>query len=210
MSKRKGLSFDDKKATLLAAMHAEGSFYTLKELENLGKSKGVIPQAVKDVVEGLCADGTVHNDKVGSQQIFWALPSQKISALQAKKSRLIAEVERMQKEHDELRAASDEAAKDNGGSVPSEQEVAELKARVAVDQRRCAEMRAQIDAFERCGPAKLLEMKSQTAMAIEAANRWADNICSVRSMFVRERRGEVTTAQFNRTFELPEDFEYLE
>merc|ERR1712093_871610 len=88
MSKRKGLSFDEKKAVLLSAMHAEASVYTLKELEVLGKSKGVIPQAVKEVVEGLCADGAVENDKVGSQSLFWALPSQRSSALKTKRARI--------------------------------------------------------------------------------------------------------------------------
>lgn len=39
----------------------------------------------------------------------------------------------------------------------------------------------------------------------EAANRWGDNIINVRSKFVRENRGDVTTAQFNKIFNLPED-----
>lgn len=57
------MSFDEKKATLLAAMQQEASFWTLKELEVLGKSKGVIPQAVKDVVESLVGEDEVQSDK---------------------------------------------------------------------------------------------------------------------------------------------------
>lgn len=33
---------------------------------------------------------------------------------------------------------------------------------------------------------------------------------SVRSLFLRERRGEVSATQFDQTFGLPENFDYLE
>mmetsp|Transcript_1927 Transcript_1927/g.6034 ORF Transcript_1927/g.6034 Transcript_1927/m.6034 type:complete len:208 (-) Transcript_1927:314-937(-) len=207
MSKRKGLSFDEKKATLLAAMNAEASFYTLKELENLGKSKGVIPQAVKEVVEALNADGEVQTDKVGSQVLFWALPSQRTTALQVKKQRLLDEATQLQGEHGKLQA---EFASLSARAPPSEEELASLRARAATDRQRRDQLRAQIGALERCGPEKLAEMQKQTAVAKEAANRWADNICTVRSLFLRERRGEVSSADFNRTFELPDEFEFLE
>lgn len=207
MPKARGLSFDEKKSVLLKAMLDEASFYTLKELENLGKSKGVIPQAVKEVVEGLCADGAVENDKVGSQSLFWALPSQKASALRAKKRKLDEDIAKLQKDHDKAQA---QLAELSSGTLPSDQEVAELRARAAAERKRCDELRSQIASFERCGPGKLAEMRRQTAVAKDAANRWADNICSVRSAFLRERRGEVTTEQFNRTFCLPDDFDYIE
>ncbi|CAE8619037.1 unnamed protein product [Polarella glacialis] len=207
MSKRKGLSFDEKKATLLGAMNKEASFYTLKELESLGKSKGVIPQAVKEVVEGLCADGEVQTDKVGSQVFFWALPSQRTSALRTKKQKLDVESEKLRKE---LQQLEEELAELSNLPIPSEQEVAELRARAAAERRRRDQLKAQVDAYERCGPEKLAEMKRQSVVAKEAANRWADNICTVRSLFLRERRGEVSSEQFNQSFGLPEDFDYLE
>uniref|UniRef100_A0A7S1WJ67 Meiotic nuclear division protein 1 homolog n=1 Tax=Alexandrium catenella TaxID=2925 RepID=A0A7S1WJ67_ALECA len=207
MSKRKGLSFDEKKATLLAAMNAEATFYTLKELETLGKSKGVIPQAVKDVVEGLCADGEVQSDKVGAQVLFWALPSQRTSALRTKKQRLDDEITQLQKEYEQLQA---ELASLTTQPPPTDAELADAKARAQAERRRRDQLRTQVEAFERCGPEKLAEMQKQITVAKEAANRWGDNICTVRSMFLRERRGEVSSADFNRTFELPDEFDYLE
>eukprot|EP00930_Biecheleria_cincta_P099925 TRINITY_DN91534_c0_g1_i1.p1 TRINITY_DN91534_c0_g1~~TRINITY_DN91534_c0_g1_i1.p1 ORF type:complete len:208 (-),score=63.27 TRINITY_DN91534_c0_g1_i1:40-663(-) len=207
MSKRKGLSFDEKKATLLAAMHAEASFFTLKELEKLGNSKGVVPQAVKEVVESLCADGEVQNDKVGSQALFWALPSQRTAALQTKKRKIEAETQQLKAELLQLEAEQAEFASQ---PLPAEQEVAQLRASMALERRRIEKLRSEIAAFERCSPGKLEEMKKQTEVAKQAANRWADNICSVRSTFLRERRGEVSEAQFNKSFDLPEEFDYLE
>lgn len=207
MSKRKGLSFDEKKATLLAAMHTEATFFTLKELENLGKSKGVIPQAIKEVVEGLTADGEVQNDKVGSQVLFWALPSQRTSALRVKKQKLDTDLANLQSELSALQAEKEALAK---MGMPSEAEVQELKTRAAADKKRCQQLQAQVDAMERCGPGKLAEMVQQIKVAKEAANRWADNISVVRSAILRERRGEVSSEQFNRSFDLPEEFDYLE
>ncbi|CAJ1380053.1 unnamed protein product [Effrenium voratum] len=207
MSKRKGLSFDEKKSTLLSAMQAEAAFFTLKELETLGKSKGVIPQAVKEVVESLVADDEVQSDKVGSQILFWALPSQRTATLQNKRQKLQAETNQLQSELQKLQA---ELAQLSSQSAPTEEEAATLRAQALLERKKCEQLRSEIQAYERCGPAKLAEMKKQTAIAKEAANRWADNICAVRSLFLRERRGEVSAVQFNQTFGLPEDFDYLE
>mmetsp|Transcript_57473 Transcript_57473/g.125909 ORF Transcript_57473/g.125909 Transcript_57473/m.125909 type:complete len:189 (-) Transcript_57473:209-775(-) len=188
-------------------MHNEAAFFTLKELETLGKSKGVIPQAVKEVVEALVADGSVQSDKVGSQALFWALPSQKVSALKNKRQRLVEDNERLQKELEQLKS---ELADLGSQAVPSEQEAAELRARVATERKRREDLKSKVEALERCGPGKISEMKRQIVVAKEAANRWADNIITLRSMFLREQRGDVSSGMFNKTFNLPEDFDYLE
>lgn len=71
MSKRvKGLSFDEKKAKLSQAMMREGLFYNLKELEILGKKNGVIPQAVKEVVDCLIAERIITQEKIGSLNMY--------------------------------------------------------------------------------------------------------------------------------------------
>lgn len=207
MSKRKGLSFDEKKSTLLAAMQAHATFYTLKELEVLGRSKGVIPQAVKDVVEGLVSSGDVQTDRVGSQALFWALPSQQVTVLRAKKQKLEEEAERMRREIKALGAEADEL---RTAQIPSEEEAAALRIRVNLERKRRDELKEKVDILERCSPEKVQEMKKQIAIAKEAANRWADNIHSVRSIFLREQGGQVSATMFNTTFNLPEDFDYLE
>ncbi|CAL1154947.1 unnamed protein product [Cladocopium goreaui] len=188
-------------------MQGEASFFTLKELETLGKSKGVIPQAVKDVVESLVADDEVQSDKVGSQLLFWALPSQRTATLQNKRQKLEAETKHLQAELQKLQA---ELTQLSSQPAPTEEEAATLRAQAAMERKKCEQLRSEIQAYERCGPAKLAEMKKLTAIAKEAANRWADNICAVRSLFLRERRGEISASQFDQTFGLPEEFEYLE
>jgi hypothetical protein len=68
--KTKGLSFDEKKSVLSKAMMREGMYYNLKELEVLGKKNGVIPQAVKEVVDCLIAEGIVIQEKIGSLNMY--------------------------------------------------------------------------------------------------------------------------------------------
>ena len=70
VKKTKGLSFDEKKLALSSAMKKEGLFYNLKELEVLGKKNGVIPQAVKEVVDCLVAERVVIQEKIGSLNMY--------------------------------------------------------------------------------------------------------------------------------------------
>ena len=70
VKKSKGLSFDDKKLALSTAMRREGHFYNLKELEVLGKKHGVIPQAIKEVVDCLVAERVVIQEKIGSLNMY--------------------------------------------------------------------------------------------------------------------------------------------
>ena len=49
--------------------------FNLKEIEKLGKKCGIIEQTVKDILQSLVDDSLVMSDKVGSLNIFWALPS---------------------------------------------------------------------------------------------------------------------------------------
>lgn len=49
--------------------------FCTQELEKLGpKEKGVISQAVKDVVQSLVDDGMVDTEKIGTSVYFWAFP----------------------------------------------------------------------------------------------------------------------------------------
>lgn len=98
MSKRKGVSLEDKRKRMLELFYEKKDVFQLKvgtiikdnlkfmvlaktwflwfqELEKLGPSeKGVIAQSVKDVVQGLVDDGYVDSEKIGTSVYFWALP----------------------------------------------------------------------------------------------------------------------------------------
>lgn len=57
-----------------SSVHSSNKFCS-QELEKLGpKEKGVISQAVKDIVQSLVDDGMVDTEKIGTSVYFWAFP----------------------------------------------------------------------------------------------------------------------------------------
>uniref|UniRef100_A0A803NRT7 Mnd1 HTH domain-containing protein n=1 Tax=Cannabis sativa TaxID=3483 RepID=A0A803NRT7_CANSA len=75
MSKKRGLSLEEKREKILQIFYDSQDFYLLKELEKLGPKKGVITQSVKDVLQSLVDDDLVSKDKIGTSVYFWSLPS---------------------------------------------------------------------------------------------------------------------------------------
>lgn len=75
MSKRKGVSFEEKRIRLLQLFYERKEFFTLKELEKIAaKEKGIVAQAVKDVLQTLVDDGLVKSEKIGTSVYFWTFP----------------------------------------------------------------------------------------------------------------------------------------
>ncbi|KAI3967674.1 hypothetical protein MKX01_039584 [Papaver californicum] len=75
MSKKRGLSLEEKREKMLQIFYDSQDFYLLKELEKLGPKKGVKSQSVKDVIQSLVDDDLVLKDKIRSSIYFWSLPS---------------------------------------------------------------------------------------------------------------------------------------
>jgi hypothetical protein len=63
----------------------------LKDMEKAAAKKGVVFQAVKDVVQSLVDDSLVHMDKIGTSNWFWSFPGAADSALRARLEGLDAE-----------------------------------------------------------------------------------------------------------------------
>ncbi|XP_039164611.1 meiotic nuclear division protein 1 homolog [Eucalyptus grandis] len=75
MSKKRGLSLEEKREKMLQIFYESQDFFLLKELEKLGPGKGVITQSVKDVVQSLVDDDLVSKDKIGTSVYLWSPPS---------------------------------------------------------------------------------------------------------------------------------------
>lgn len=67
MSKRKGLSIEEKRQRLLQLFYERKEVFQLKELEKIApKEKGIVAQSVKDVVQSLVDDDLIDTDKIDS------------------------------------------------------------------------------------------------------------------------------------------------
>lgn len=75
MSKRRGVSLDEKRARMLQIFYEKKEFFTLKELEKIApKEKNIVMQSVKDVVEALVDDGLIRSERIGTSIYFWRFP----------------------------------------------------------------------------------------------------------------------------------------
>ena len=75
MSKKRGLSLEDKRQVILNLYLSKKEPFNLKEIEHFGSKAGVVQQTIKDVNQSLVDDGMVQADKIGSANFFWSFPS---------------------------------------------------------------------------------------------------------------------------------------
>jgi hypothetical protein len=78
--------------------------WNLKELEKAGSSKGVVTQAIKDVVQSLVDENLIEQDKIGSGSFFWSFASKNQLKAEAKLKASKEELEQLAKERTELQA----------------------------------------------------------------------------------------------------------
>lgn len=91
MSKKRGVSAEEKRTRLLEVFHEKKEFFQLKELEKIApKEKGITAASVKETLQRLVDDGLVDTDKIGGSVYYWGFPSKAINS----KKRKIEELEK--------------------------------------------------------------------------------------------------------------------
>ncbi|EME26811.1 Meiotic nuclear division protein 1 [Galdieria sulphuraria] len=204
MSKKKGLSFDDKRTRMLEIFTESKTFFTLKELEKVApKQKGIVLPSVKEVLQSLVDDDVVSSDKCGTQTVYWCLPSQ---AVQKKRCRIASLTEHLQAKYalrqqlfqrrDELRNSH----QDTEERTHFIEQINELESKLKLIQE-------QLDIYKESDPEVLAEIRNVSHIAWEATNRWTDNIFSIRS-WVTSKFG-LPSSEFDKNFGLSEDFDYI-
>lgn len=89
MSKKKTLSRDEKLTKLLEVFHETKEFYTLKEVEKMGRDKGLISNQIKEFLQILVDDGQVDSEKIGPALYYWAFPSKTLKVKQKQLAELM-------------------------------------------------------------------------------------------------------------------------
>ncbi|XP_065490289.1 meiotic nuclear division protein 1 homolog isoform X1 [Caloenas nicobarica] len=86
MSKKKGLSFEEKRVRMMEIFFETKDVFQLKDIEKIApKEKGITSMSVKEILQSLVDDGMVDTDRIGTSNYFWAFPSK---ALHARKRKL--------------------------------------------------------------------------------------------------------------------------
>ncbi|KAF4656388.1 Meiotic nuclear division protein 1 [Perkinsus chesapeaki] len=196
----------DKKAKLHEALMAEQSFYNFKEIEQIAKKCGIVPQSVKEVVQHLVdGDRLVTMEKVGSQNIYWALPS-------SQKATLIAKLE---KNKSLLKSSEDalEEAKARKGELEKELEASGITQssrgrQIVADstfkfhQEKSAALRkefeeldgkrrkltSELEELEAADPKIIRKQIEEMRRSRDLVDIWTDNISTIRQ-FIASRGG---------------------
>mmetsp|Transcript_15674 Transcript_15674/g.49073 ORF Transcript_15674/g.49073 Transcript_15674/m.49073 type:complete len:206 (+) Transcript_15674:1759-2376(+) len=205
MSKRRGMSLDEKRAALLDLYREKGTVFQLKELEKLGsKEKGIVLQSIKDVNQSLVDDNLVCLDKIGISNYFWAFPSESeqvrvrvIEKNEAKRSATQAEIGQAELEIEQLKKARPSGAH-------REERLALLGDLRALDERQSKEL---VD-FRELDPDTLASLRADLETSTLAVNRATDNIFAT-TKWIRDKFPHFTAKDINKMFEIPEELDYV-
>ncbi|XP_072024201.1 LOW QUALITY PROTEIN: meiotic nuclear division protein 1 homolog [Amphiura filiformis] len=205
MSRKKGLSLDEKRERMLELFYERKEVYQLKELEKIcPKVKGITSMSVKDVLQSLVDDNMVDSDRIGTSNYFWAFPS-KASNIRKRK---IDDLEEQLKESEKKRVATERKIKQAPVGREDSDSRTELLKQLAEKESLNAKLQADLDKYRECDPEVLEEVKTQTVMAKEAVNRWTDNIFSIKSWC--KKKFYMEEKVIDKQFGIPEDFDYID
>ncbi|KAL7093713.1 hypothetical protein ACP275_11G056800 [Erythranthe tilingii] len=176
MSKKRGLSLEEKREKMLQIFYDSQDFFLLKELEKSGPKKGVISQSVKDVIQTLVDDDLVFKDKIGTSVYFWSLPSCAGNQLRSIQKKLDSDLQTSKKRYIELTDQCNALKKGREESDERETALGDLKA----IQQKYNELKDEIAQYSDNDPATFEAMKKAIEVAHASANRWTDNIFTLR------------------------------
>ncbi|XP_066589032.1 meiotic nuclear division protein 1 homolog [Prorops nasuta] len=203
MSKRKGVSLDEKRARMLQIFYEKKEFFQLKDLEKIApKEKGIVQQSVKDVLMALVDDGLVRTDKIGTSAYFWTFPGENITAIENKISeanKKIVEYEFKLKKLEELIQKEQAEKQDSEEKRLVLNEIAELR-------EKENELKKHLGKFADVDPEAIEKMKLKAQEYKEAANIWTDNIFSIQSWC--KKKFDISEENLNKQFNIPNELDY--
>uniref|UniRef100_A0A2K5BXI4 Mnd1 HTH domain-containing protein n=1 Tax=Aotus nancymaae TaxID=37293 RepID=A0A2K5BXI4_AOTNA len=87
MSKKKGLSAEEKRTCMMEMFFETKDIFQLKDLEKIApKEKGITSMSVKEVLQSLVDDGMVDCERIGTSNYYWAFPGKALHALESQLS----------------------------------------------------------------------------------------------------------------------------
>ncbi|XP_043919428.1 meiotic nuclear division protein 1 homolog [Protopterus annectens] len=156
MSKKKGLSVEEKRTRMMELFFEKKDVYQLKDLEKIApKEKGITSMSVKDVLQSLVDDALVDSDRIGTSNYFWAFPSKAIHARKRKLEMLESQLsEGIQKK----KILQQNIEKAKVGRQDTEDRADLLKELLALRQQR-DQLKADIEKYRDCDPEVVEEIK---------------------------------------------------
>ncbi|NP_001244242.1 meiotic nuclear division protein 1 homolog [Gallus gallus] len=205
MSKKKGLSFEEKRARMMEIFFETKDVFQLKDIEKIAsKDKGITSMSVKEVLQSLVDDGMVDTDRIGTSNYFWAFPSKALHARKRKLEELQTQFAETSQKKEILQKGME---KSKIGRENTAERAALMKELAALQQKK-EQLKAEIEKYKEYDPDVVEEMRQTSKVAKEAANRWTDNIFAIKSW--AKRKFGFEESRIDKSFGIPEDFDYID
>lgn len=205
MSKRKGVSFEEKRMRMLQLFYEKKEFFTLKELEKIAaKEKGIVAQAVKDVLQTLVDDELIRSEKIGTSVYFWIFPGENVTKIEQRISETLKNIVEAEFK---LKKLKDACEKEKIGKEDTEErqillrELEELKAKEN-------QLNKQIAKFSDADPEVIAKLGEKVQKYKEVTNTWTDNIFAIQGWC--KNKFDISVECLNKHFNIPDDLDYKE
>ncbi|KAL1495031.1 hypothetical protein ABEB36_010517 [Hypothenemus hampei] len=199
---KKGLSIEEKKIKMLELFHETGECFQLKELEKLApKLKGIVVNSVKDVIQKLQDDGLIDHGKIGNSVFFWSFQSKSIQSRKRKLEEVTSIYDQQKKRLTLVEQNSSNKTEEKNKIKEVSSEIIELELEIDILKKKLIE-------HEENDPEKVDTMKDDIMKLKEAANRWTDNVFSIKTWCKKKFLMEEKV--LDKQFGIPQDFDYVE
>ncbi|XP_049876427.1 meiotic nuclear division protein 1 homolog [Pectinophora gossypiella] len=205
MSKKRGLSAEEKKIRMLEIFHQSKDFFQLKELEKIApKEKGITMQSVKEVLQNLVDDHLVDSEKIGTSVYFWSFPSKARNTKKRKLHDLQNEVDECSKK---LKKTEESIASESVGREPSD-ERSQIIATLEQQQKKEEQLKKELQKYRDCDPEYIAQLKTEIQDLKTAINRWTENIYILKSFM--KNTFQVENEVIEQNFNIPPELDYID
>ena len=203
--KKRGMSLEDKRTTILDIFHESKSVFLLKDIEKIASKRGVVLQSIKDVLQSLVDDDLVHAEKIGVSNYFWSFPSEAAVKLDGEINKLKTQLTARKTEETKLQAELAKTQVDKEDSAERQilvRQVSLIEAEVETNRRELSNYNAN-------DPERFEALKQGATVAFDSANRWTDNVFCLKS-WAGKKFGGMDLNPFFKSHGVDENFDYVE
>ncbi|XP_026756075.1 meiotic nuclear division protein 1 homolog [Galleria mellonella] len=204
MSKKRGLSAEEKKIRMLEIFHQSKDFFQLKELEKIApKEKGITMQSVKEVLQSLVDDHLVDSEKIGTSVYFWSFPSKARTAKKRKLNELQCQLDESVKK---LKKTEEAIVIESVGRECTEQrkETLELLENMKKEEEK---LKKELQKYRDSDPEYIAQLKTDNENLKTAINRWTENIYILKSYI--KNTFQMENEVIDQSFGIPADLDYI-
>ncbi|KAL1523110.1 hypothetical protein AB1Y20_018067 [Prymnesium parvum] len=205
---KKGVSKDEKRQRLLAIFHDTRDVFVLnpkggsKNIQKLAAAKGIISNAVPDVLKELIGDDLVNEGKVGISTFYWAFPGEVRAKKLAEIRKIQTSVDSQRGVHQDLQRRWEQAMREAATDETEAAELAEALASMTEMRDRLKQTKLEVERMRKAGAADLAARRKDIPVLREAANRWTDNLFVIKKHMVD--KFNMDPKQVDKEFDLGE------